>query len=122
MSHRKIAKSLPPSPPGHGDFWATVHVKLRIPVPDQDDPAATPVQGYYRNFGIRAVPNRVHQVLAELVTDGVIDWSETEWSLVDPNTLKREIRSCIEPVAGEGVWYQSGHVYYADPDLEPLPS
>ena len=119
-----MPKSLPPAPPGLGDFWATAHVKLisSIPVENREDPTGTPVQGYWRNFGIRAAPKRVQAILAEAVTDGAIDWLETEWSLIDPDSLKREIRACFEPIAGEGIWYKSGRIYYADPDLEPLPS
>ena len=90
-----------------------------MPLLDEDDPAATPVQGYYRNYGIRAAPRRVPDILVNAVSDGVIDWDKTEWNLVDPVELDGEIRARIEPVLGEGIWYKSGRALYADPDLEP---
>lgn len=51
-----------------------------------------------------------------------IDWMETEWDLVDAAGLEQDVRSHIEAVEGEGIWYKSGRVFYADPDLEPLPN
>lgn len=119
---KTYGKALAPPPPGHGDFWATVHVKFTVPMPDQDDPAATPVQGYCRSFGVRALPTRVHLVVTEAVKDGIVDWEKTEWELVDPTTLEKAIKSRIVGVEGEGIWYESGRVLYADPDLEPQPS
>jgi hypothetical protein len=122
MAKSDPRKTLPPAPPGLGDFWATVHVTFPIPVFDEDDPTATPTQGYWRNFGIRAAPNRVQDVLAAVIRDGAIDWTETEWDLVEARSLAPEIRSRIEFVDGEGAWYKSARVFYADTDLEPLPS
>ena len=56
-------------------------------------------EGYYRNFGIRAVPSRVHVILTEAIEDGAIDWSETEWHGVGPTSHEREIRTRITAVA-----------------------
>ena len=95
----------------------TVHVKFRVPLTDPDDPAGTPAQGYFQNLGIRAVPARVPVILTETFTDGVIEWTETEWELVDLSNLDRAIRRNIEPVEGEGIWYRSGRALYADDDL-----
>ena len=118
----KMKPILPPAPPGLSDFWATVHVKLAIPIADENDPSATPTQGYYRNFGIRAAPDRVATVLRSSVADGTIDWDDTEFDLVVVETLERAVRKRIEPTEGEGIWYKSARVFYADPDLEPIPS
>lgn len=122
MLFRKTKNALAPAPPGLGDFWATVHVKLAAPVSDTSDPGATPTQGYYRSFGIRAAPDRVPAILQAAISDGAIEWNDTEWDLVEAGKLERAIRKQIEPIQGEGVWYKSGRVFYADPDLEPLPS
>ena len=89
---------------------ATVHVKFRAPLPDPDDPSGTPRQGYFQSLGIRAVLARVPVILTETFTDGVIEWTETEWELVDPSNLDRGIRLNIEPIEGEGIWYRSGRV------------
>ena len=113
---------LPEPPPGYGDFWAIVHVKFAQPIHDVDDPAETPAQGYYRNFGVRATPDRIPDVLQGAVDDGRIVWVDTVWYLVDPASLERDIRKRIEPLASEGIWYRSGRILYADPDLEPEPS
>jgi len=113
---------LPEPPAGHGDFWVVVHVKLAQPIHDVDDPAETPAQGYYRNFGVRATPDRIPDVLQGAVGDGRIVWDDTEWHPVDLASLERDIRKRIEPLASEGIWYRSGRILYADPDLEPEPS
>jgi len=119
---KALSDVLPPAPPGHGDFWATVHVKFHVPVPDVDDPGGAPAQGYYRTFGVRAMPKRVHDVLVQLIDDGAIDWSDTEWHLADSSKLDPVVQARITSVATEGIWYKSGRVLYADPDLEPRPS
>jgi hypothetical protein len=99
-----------------------VHVKFAVPLQDVDDPTETPAQGYYRNFGIRCPPSEVPTVLAGAVSDGGIVWSDTEWSLVDPETLHRDITKQISGISADGIWYRGGRVLYADPDLEPQPS
>lgn len=113
---------LGPAPPGCGDFWATLHVKFTVSVVDVDDPMETPAQGYYRNFGVRCPPSRVASLLEQAVTDGVIDWADSTWHLVEPSSLARDLQAWFEPVVGEGLWYKGGRVLYADPDLEPRPS
>ena len=70
MRIRRSKQELPKALPGHGDFLATVHVKFPVPVPDEDDASALPAQGYYRTFGVRAKPHRVHELLAATVEDG----------------------------------------------------
>jgi len=103
---RRVKPTLEPAPQGLGDSWVTVHVKLTKPIPADDVPGATPVQGYYLNLGIRAAPGRVLLVVANAVSDGAIEWEGTEWNLVDPSSLDRSIRNRIEPVAHEGIWYR----------------
>ena len=102
-----------------GDFWATVHVKFFVPQDNVDGEDGTPFQGYYQHLGIRAKPERVQEVIGSAFPDGWIKWDETEWGLVDPAGLDKAIRSRIEPIAGEGIWYRSGRRIYSDPDLEP---
>ena len=111
-------RSLLPPPSGLADFFATIHVKFPTPVVDPQFPDETPTQGYYQNFGVRAKPARVHLVLQDLISDGLIEWEDSEWELVDPNTFDKDFRDQIEPVVGEGVWYRGGQVFYADSDLE----
>jgi len=58
-------------------------------------------------------------VIGGAFSDGWIKWDDTKWDVVDPGSLDQAIRTRIEPIAEEGVWYRSGRIIYADPDLEP---
>jgi hypothetical protein len=109
-------------PPGTDDWWATVHVKFHEPIYDVDNPSETPAQGYYLVLGVRSHPHRVQQVISREVQDGVVEWEESEWHPVDLHKLDRTTRARITPVIDEGVWFRSGKVLYADPDLVPKPN
>jgi hypothetical protein len=109
---------LGPLPQGHGDFWATVHVRFPEPASVSNDPAGKPLHGYFRYFGVRALPNKVHAVIDRAVDDGTINWGDTKWHAVDPAELKRNVRSRIEPVVAEGIWYKSGRILYSDDEEE----
>lgn len=113
---------LGPPPPGTADFWCKVHVKFPVPIPDETDPAGTPIQGYYQNLGLRSSAERFHALISAAIADGRIDWDDTRWEIVNPAELDRTIRKRIVPVDSEGVWYRSGRILYADPDLESPPS
>jgi hypothetical protein len=104
------------------DYLATVHVKLREPIYDVDDPQGTAAQGYYRVFGVRGTPQQIELILAREIDDGVIEWPDSEWHPINPESLEMEIRKRTKPVADEGIWYRSGRVLYADPGLEHQPS
>jgi hypothetical protein len=121
MSTHVSKRTLPQftrAPLGVLDHWATIHVRLHSPIHDVDDPTGIPTQGYYRVFGLRAAPNRVRELLTSAVPDGAIDWSDSECRVVDPETLDQTIQRQIRPVVVEGIWYRSGHVFYADSDLD----
>lgn len=113
---RKVRLESPP--PGLSDFWCLVHVKLFKPIEEPVSLEGTPIQGYWRQLGIRAAPERVQTLIAGAVNDGAVVWGDTEWELVDPRGLDRKIRARIEPVQGEGIWFESGRVFHADPVLE----
>ena len=118
---RSDSSKLPPPTEGACDFWAVVNVKLREPV-YRNDAAACPTQGYYRGFGVRANPSKVHEILLRAVDDGEIDWSESELDPIDVSTLDGAMRKQVTPITGDGIWYRSGRVFYADPELEPTPN
>jgi hypothetical protein len=109
---------LPPRTDDQHDFWVTVHVRFASPVYDVDDPLDPPAQGYYRNFGVRCAPGDLQAVIEAAVDDGIVDWPETEWREIDPASLEKPIRRRVVAVPGAGVWYSSGRILYADPDLE----
>lgn len=122
MPFARKGKPLAPPPPGTSDFWVTVHVKFPVPIPDETDPGGTPTQGYYQNLGVRSSSERFQELVSASIAGGRIDWDDTRWDVVNPAELDRTIRKRIEPVESEGVWYRSGRILYADPDLEPPPS
>jgi hypothetical protein len=96
------------------DYLAAVCVVLAEPLPNEDaeDPADRLIIGYYRNFGLRSLPDRVRDLVEKLPDDGEVHWGETEWSETDPWRLDAVIQRQIAPVKGEGVWYTSGRVFF----------
>ena len=42
--------ALPPLPDGYADYWASVEVRLRAPIPLKDDEEPQQMIGYIRNF------------------------------------------------------------------------
>ena len=76
----------------------------------------TRVVGYYRNFGLRADAEQVLPLLEQATSDGTIDWEISEWHPVDPSTLDEAVQARIQPISGQGVWYQSGRAYYPAED------
>ena len=115
---KRTPPQFPQAPRGVLDYWATMHVRLHSPIHDVEDPAGTPTQGYYQVFGLRAAPNRVRELLTSAVHDGAIDWRDSECRVVDPQMLDQAIRRQVQPVIAEGFWYRSGHMFYADSDLD----
>lgn len=116
---RRVRKKLAAPAPGFGDFWVTVHVRLATPIVVENDPAQGPALGFYRKVGIRALPGRLEAVLTAATPEGTIEWTDTTWTQVDPNSLEKAIRDRIEPLTGEGVWYKSGRILYSNQDQQP---
>jgi hypothetical protein len=115
---KRTLPQFPHAPLGVLDYWATIHVRLHSPIHDIDDPTGTPIQGYYQALGLRAAPNRVRELVTAAVSDGAIDWRDSDCRVVDPETLDQTIRRQVRPVVVEGIWYRSGHIFYADSDLD----
>jgi len=108
---------LPPLANDERDYWATVKVGLPCPIPfsEQPDqppePNAPPVVGYFRNFGLRARGD-ARGMLERVVTDGLIDWSESELAEVDPGDLDRGLKKLIKLPDEMGVWYMSSKIFF----------
>ena len=117
---KKAARGVGLGPPESGpdDYWVLVHVRLFSPLASADASTLRQLHGYYRNLGIRSAPNRIQLHAAEAIDDGTIDWSDSEWNLVDPSSLDATVRSRITPVTPEGVWYTGGRLFYSDSDDE----
>src|SRR3954447_20498680 len=98
---KRTLPQFPPAPMGVLDYWATIHVRLHSPIHDVDDPTGIPTQGYYQVFGLRAAPHRVRELLMSAVSDGAIDWRDSECRVVDPETLDQTIQRKVRPVVDE---------------------
>ena len=92
------------------NHWALVHVVLTKPLPIEGE--AGTATGYYRNFGISCGSGRVRALLESHVTDGRIDWYDSEVGPVDPARLDPEIRAQVVQISDEGVWYESGRSFH----------
>ena len=107
---------MPPNAPLQ-DFWATVCVYLREPVTSEDDGGEV-LAGYYRNFGLRATPDRVQPLIEAAIAaaepPGDVVWAESNWYGLDPESLDDTIRMRILPVTGEGIWYASGRIFFPE--------
>lgn len=104
---------LAPRSTGELDVWAQVCVKLSESMPASDG-VGPPMVGYYRNLGVRISGPQPRGFLERLFPDGVIDWSDTEVSEVEPSSLDRELRNCVTAPDADGVWYRSGRMYFSE--------
>jgi hypothetical protein len=80
------------------------------------DGAGALVVGYFRNFGIRIPGAQPKAFLERLITDGTIEWDDTEFNEVDPSSLDRELRSCVTAPDADGIWYRGGRLYFPEDD------
>ena len=91
------------------DYWARILVSLADPLLTEDDEV---VVGYMRLFGLHAGEQNVRGIISKEITDGAIEWSESEWYRIDRATLDETIKRRSVELAGEGVWYRSGRILY----------
>lgn len=96
------------------DVWVRVCVRLSLPLPGADGGA--PAVGYYRNLGIRIPGPQPKAFLERLVTDGAVDWRDTEVTEIEPASLGRDVRAAISAPDADGVWYRSGRMYFPEDD------
>lgn len=93
--------------PAH-DYWARILVSLTEPLIADEEV----VVGYSRLFGLYATEQNVRVVISTQITDGVVDWSKSEWYRADRATLDETIQQRSVEIAGEGVWYRSGRILF----------
>ena len=98
-------------------FWFQISVRLHAPLDVVDERGrVTPVTGigYYRHLAVTAATESAARKAVELiVTDGVIDWDDSSWRVIDPQQSPAiGGRVGIRDSKKEGVWYQGGHVFY----------
>jgi hypothetical protein len=99
---------------GELDVWATVCVHLKEPLHVVGAPNDPPAIGYVRIFGIRMPGPQPKQFLENLISDGVVNWDETEFYEIDPNSLDRATRKQIVSPDEKGIWYKSGRIYFPE--------
>lgn len=105
---------LQPRREGELDVWVTVCVLLKEPLQGIGECAHAPTVGYFRNFGIRLLGPQPKEFLERLISDGKIDWGESDFNEIDPISLDRDIRKQIVPPDENGIWYKSGQMYFQD--------
>jgi hypothetical protein len=111
MRRRTHAQFEQPKPPLQ-DFTVTVCV-----IPGENRREAWPddqAVGFYRNFGLRASPDRLRSLLEAQTPEGRIRWDRTDWQRVSPEDIDPDIMRLVTPVENEGVWYKSGHVFFSE--------
>jgi len=98
------------------DYWVKVRVALYEPRPPEgNDPDDLPAVGFLRLFGIRADPLALRGMIeSEVFEEGTIDWADSTTEEIDLASLEKVVRERIIPIEGAGVWYRSGHLYFAD--------
>ena len=96
--------------PALQDHWAVIHVVVleSLPIKGEADTAI----GYYQSLGVACTPGSLRALIEDHVSDGTVDWADSEVETVDPTHLDKEIREQIVPVSGEGIWYQSGRSFH----------
>jgi hypothetical protein len=105
---------LPPRREGELDVWVTVCVRLNEPLHGVGESTDPPAVGYIRNFGIRLLGPQPKPYLEHLISDGTIDWDETEFNEIDPHSLDRATRKQIVSPSAKGIWYKSGRIYFPE--------
>jgi hypothetical protein len=100
----------PPEPPLR-DYWVTMQVSLKEPLPIEGGP---PAVGYFRILGMRCTPLHLRSFIEESATDGSVVWGgdSTHWSEVVLNDLDRALRRTIDPRPDECVWHKMGRIYF----------
>ncbi len=92
-------------------FWARLLIRFPEPTPVADADIKE-IHGYFRVYGISAATDSAARaILQRSIRDGVIDWSESELSLVDPELLDEAIRERMRDPARNGIWYESGRIF-----------
>lgn len=75
-------------------YLVGVCVRLRVPEVAQDGEKPAEFVGYFANLGVAAVDDRSAKSFAELaVTDGIIDWSDSECLEVQLHEIDPRSRS-----------------------------
>ena len=103
--------SLSPRSGNELDVWIRVCVQLSEPLASED--GRPPAVGYYRNLGVRIPGPQAKAFLERLITDGAVDWNDTEVEEIEPASLDSDIRKLVTLPDDNGVWYRSGRMYFA---------
>jgi hypothetical protein len=97
------------------DFFVMARVILKKPIAPIDDSDANTgsLSGYFVNVGVAAKDkNEAMQVISNALSDGNIDWSQSEWKSLE--TIDRSIADKAKGFDGAGIWYKSGRVFFSN--------
>ena len=97
------------------NYLVMVCVLFENPTPLEDRASGKVVlcKGYFRKLGLSLGPNEsVETVLPSLVTDGKIDWGETEIDLADFDSLAPEMKANAPEFGKKRMWYRSSRFIF----------
>jgi hypothetical protein len=97
---------------GERDILATVCIHLNTPLPSNERPNGLPMVGYFCNISFRIAEGDPRIVLESVVSDGKINWDDTEVHEVTVFDLARDIRKQIQAPDSNGVWYRGGRMFF----------
>lgn len=96
-------------------YWFILRVHLHEGQEIEEDGSRSILVGYFCTLGISAASVSDAKAIAQsAVTDGEIDWSASEWNVVDPSTLDSAVQERSGDSRRQGVWYRSGNILYSD--------
>lgn len=93
-------------------YWVEVAVRLDSPL---EIAGGGVVREYRVNLGVLCEADQLKDVVVGAIDDGNIIWSETQWRLVDRESIEDEsIRARTNFHIQRGVWYRSGRILLAE--------
>jgi hypothetical protein len=116
-SLRLFAPRFPALPAGYSDYWVKIQVTLREGSYEYEDDEDAPV-GYFRLLGVRCLTGTVREVVAKLVDDGTLNWTQCETMARSPSTFGWRNRRYFNPIDDDGFWHVSGRVLYTAEGFE----
>lgn len=93
-------------------YWVEVAVRLDSPL---EIACGGVVREYRVNLGVLCQAHQLKEVVFSAIDDGNIIWSDTQWRLLDRESIEDDtIRARTDFGAERGVWYRSGRMLLAE--------
>ncbi len=99
-------------------FMVVTSIRFSAPVRDSDGKL---LSGAFQNVGVLALAqSEVRGIVAAAISDGVIDWDDSEIRMMDDKELQdRDFAPFAQGARQGAVWYMSGRCFYTDHDDQP---